>query len=319
MLTELFKKQAPKHPINPRFRAYGKARLDIARRAATRSEWERLWKEPAFPFPFTWGEWWKQCIEYKVDDFAAEVGFYTDILGLPVIAFDPNYAMFTSPAEEFYLAIIPAFEPGKSTPAEALRIQFMVANIFETVRELERRGIVFEQKPQPCERGSSMFLTYFRTPHGICVDLWGLVPLGDQPSSDLETDIGTKDATPVEQAENSEYTDETHDREDKRSFTGEFFEEEEENIETGSDSDLRFFVGPARDFESTIEVEETTNSSGLNFGFVELGKDAGDDPQPATGFEDKDSFQDEGKFDEEEDDAWDDDAYPLEYVYEDDL
>jgi hypothetical protein len=171
----MFRKSVKKHHVNPKFRAYGKARIDIAVRATSQAEWQKLWKKPAFPFPFTWGENWKQCIEYKVDDFPAEVGFFIDILGLPINAFDPGYAMFTSPKGEFYFAVIPTLEGEKSTPPDSIRIQFMVEDIFQTASEIERRGIQFEQWPQVCSEGSSLNIGYFRTPHGICIDLWGLV------------------------------------------------------------------------------------------------------------------------------------------------
>jgi len=171
----MFRKSIKKHHVNPKFRAYGRARIDIAVRATNPAEWQKLWKKPAFPFPFTWGENWKQCIEYKVDDFPAEVGFFIDILGMPINAFDPGYAMFTSPKGEFYFAVIPTLEGEKSTPPDSIRIQFMVGDIYQTASELERRGIQFEQWPQACSDGSSLYIGYFRTPHGICVDLWGLV------------------------------------------------------------------------------------------------------------------------------------------------
>jgi catechol 2,3-dioxygenase-like lactoylglutathione lyase family enzyme len=174
-MFDLFKKPVEKPHVNPRVRAFGKARIDIARRAASRTDWERLWKRSTYPFPFSWGESWKQCIEYKVDDFAAEVGFYIDVLGLPVNAFDPDYAMFTSPNGEFYFSVVPITEEESSTPPDAIRIQFMVADILELAAVLEQRGIVFEHYPQPCVEGSSLFIGYFRTPHGICIDLWGLV------------------------------------------------------------------------------------------------------------------------------------------------
>lgn len=176
----MFWKKVEKRHVNPKFRAYGKARVDIARRAESRDDWDTLWKGSTFPFPFSWGGSWKQCIEYKVDDFPAEVGFFIDILGLPVNAFDPDYAMFTSPGGEFYFSVIPTPEGSMSTPPDALRIQFMVADMHETTEELERRGILFEQHPQPCEQGSSLYIGYFRTPHGICVDLWGKVKSDDE-------------------------------------------------------------------------------------------------------------------------------------------
>ncbi len=165
---------ATNYPINPRVRALGKARLDIARRAQSPAEWQALWKPPAHPFPFTWGERWKQCVEYRVDDFAAEIGFYIDILGLPVNAFDPDYAMFTSPQGDFFFAVVPADEGG-STPPDAIRLQFMLDDIFAAVDELERRGIAFEQPPQRVHPSAALHIATFRTPHGICIDLWGML------------------------------------------------------------------------------------------------------------------------------------------------
>jgi len=176
----LFKQRVKEEKyINPRFRAYGKARLDIAQRAKTRQDWDELWKMSTNPFPFTWGESWKHCVEYKVDDFAAEVGFFVDILGLPVNAFDPSYAMFTSPGGDFFIGIVPAQEKVDSTPQDAIRLQFMVEDIIATTKELEYRGVIFEQQPEPCQSGSSLYIGYFRTPHGIPVDLWGQISQED--------------------------------------------------------------------------------------------------------------------------------------------
>ena len=180
------------HHINPRVRAFGKARLDIARRAQTRQDWDALWKRPQHEFPFTWGSHWKQCVEYRVEDYAAEVGFFIDILGLPVNAFNEYTAMFTSPDHEFYLAVTPTFEGQQPTPPDALRLQFFVSDIFDIAEELERRGIAFEQPPQPVSEGSNYFVGYFRTPHGICIDLCGLyeeaqIPAYENQEEYLET------------------------------------------------------------------------------------------------------------------------------------
>jgi catechol 2,3-dioxygenase-like lactoylglutathione lyase family enzyme len=308
MLTGIFKKQAPKHPINPRFRAYGKARLDIARRAATRSDWDQLWKEPAFPFPFDWGDWWKQCIEYKVDDFPAEVGFFTDILGLPVVAFDPNYAMFTSPSRDFFLAVVPALEAGKSTPPDALRIQFMVADIFKTVQELERRGIVFEQKPQPCEQGSSMFITYFRTPHGLSVDLWGIVPEPEGAGMVLDKQ-GELEFDSQKSEVSGEVEEPAYPWEQPAAGSSLAFEEDDEDEEELLDEEeLRFEV----EEKGEEEIEESGDNSQpgqLNL----IGPRGANLPGRSSW-----SFTDTEFEEPEEED--DDDSYPpIEYVYEDDL
>lgn len=207
----MFKRQAQKvRHVNPRYRAYGKARIDIALRAQSRDDWHQLWKEPTNSFPFRWGENWKQCIEYKVDDFAAEVGFFIDIIGFPVNAFDPDYAMFTSPGSDFYFSILPAWEGDASTPPDALRIQFMVEDIFETVAELEGRSVVFEQLPQPCQPGSNLFIAFFRTPHGICVDLWGFVDL-DEEEMESSAEFSEDFEDPLEDGEEEAEEDEVHE------------------------------------------------------------------------------------------------------------
>lgn len=194
-MFELFKRPTQKYPVNPKFRAYGKARLDIAQRAASSSDWEKLWVKPAHNFPFTWGEPWKQCIEYRVDDFAAEVGFWIDVIGLPVNAFDPDYAMFTSPGRDFNFAVVPAPPGSHSTPSDAIRIQFMLEDVLAAAVTLQGRGVAFEQWPQPCAAGSSLHIGYFRTPHGICVDLWGVV---EQENPD---DTSLAEAVPEETGE----------------------------------------------------------------------------------------------------------------------
>ena len=94
----------------PRVRAYGNSRIEITKRAQDEHEWQNLWREPLNPFPFKWGRTWKHCIEYHVEDFASEAGFFIDILGLQVSAFSPTYAQFTSPDQEFTFAVTAAAE-----------------------------------------------------------------------------------------------------------------------------------------------------------------------------------------------------------------
>jgi len=176
-----------KRNMSAKVRAYGKARIDIARRAQSRQDWDTLWKKPQYGFPMQWGENWKQCVEYRVDDYAAEVGFYIDVLGFPVNAFDPNYAMFTSPDQAFFLAVAPAAEGENPTPVDAVRFQFMVTDLFQLTEELEKRGVAFEQYPQPVSENSSLCIGSFRTPHGILIELWGLVEIPAMEEEQAET------------------------------------------------------------------------------------------------------------------------------------
>lgn len=188
-MLNLFQKPVPPYRVNPRFRAYGKARIDIAKRAATRDDWDRLWKKSTNSFPFSWGVSWKQCIEYKVTDFPAEVGFFIDILGFPVKAFDPDYAMFTGPDGEFFFSVVPTPEEEESTPPDAIRLQFMVADIIETAAELERRGVVFEHWPASYAADAPLLIGSFRTPHGIGIDLWGFDSDQDEQNIDLQPEL----------------------------------------------------------------------------------------------------------------------------------
>lgn len=163
------------HHINPRFRAYGKARMDIARRIQSQEDWDNLWITPKNPFAisFPWQSAWKQCIEYRVDDYAAEVGFWIDVIGVAVNAFGPEYAQFSGYSGEFTFAVSAAYEGMASTPADSIRMQFMVEDLLHTVDELTRRNVIFEQPPIPVTNGSPVHIATFRTPHGIAVDLWG--------------------------------------------------------------------------------------------------------------------------------------------------
>jgi len=65
--------------------------------------------------------------------------------------------------------------------------------VFGTATELERRGIKLEQWPQPCADGSTLYIGYFRTPHGICVDLWGLVAGADKTNPEPSVALAPED------------------------------------------------------------------------------------------------------------------------------
>jgi hypothetical protein len=153
----------------------GEARLRALRDMERSETGRQSVNEPAFGYPFRWGDCWRQCMEYRVNDFAAEVGFFADLLGFPVNACSSDYFMFTSPDGAFFFAIAAASDDVTATPAGAIRIQFMIDGIIDTAHELEQRGINFEKFPEPCELNSPLHTGTFRTPNGVAVDLWGMV------------------------------------------------------------------------------------------------------------------------------------------------
>ena len=157
-------------------REWGQARIEVAKQAETREDWERLWQEPKYSYTFEWGDCWKQCVEYRVNDFAAEAGFYLDVLGLSSNAFGEDYAMVMSPDQAFYLSFCPASKEMPATPPDAVSVQFMLKDVLTAAKELESRGIVFDEAPKPFgDETSPLYSAKFRTPHGISVILWGLV------------------------------------------------------------------------------------------------------------------------------------------------
>ena len=173
---------SPAPHISPRVRAYGKARIDITRRAQDEDEWRRLWKQPSQPYPFKPGKYWKFNVVYTVDDYAAEIGFFIDVLGFPVLAFSPSQAQLTSPDGGFTFTILAERGGVPSTPPEALRLQLNVEAILQTVQELERRGVTFDQQPTPVQAGSTWQIASFRTPHGVSIELLSESPVDNVPS-----------------------------------------------------------------------------------------------------------------------------------------
>jgi hypothetical protein len=180
---------ATKYHINPRFRAYGKARIDVTRRAKNEQEWQNQWRDPMYDFPFAPGAGWQFCFEYKVDDFAAEVGFFIDVLGFPVRAFSPSYAQFSSPGGEICFSVLSTGEGEESTPPDSIRLHLNVRNIQQAAKELISRGIVYEKITATNQAGTSVQTGYFRSPHGVCIEIWseaGSGTLWDEEEEDDE-------------------------------------------------------------------------------------------------------------------------------------
>lgn len=265
------------YPVNPRIRAYGKARIDLAMRLNNSADWDGQWKPPSNPFPFTWGESWKQCIEYRVDDFAAEVGFFIDILGFSINALDSSYAMFTSPQHDFYFAIVPTTADEVPTSPDAFRLQFMVRDVNATYQELLRRGIAFELIPQPLSPASSIMIATFRTPNGIPVEIWGVSIESSIPESEMRLEKNLADVI------NSNQKDEHADDE---------AEDDEFDDDDGDDEDIE------KDIEESDEEEEMD----------EPDEEEGEDDDNGEGIDEEEGDEDEY----DEDDDYDEEEYEIE-------
>ncbi|OGO29391.1 MAG: hypothetical protein A2W33_05195 [Chloroflexi bacterium RBG_16_52_11] len=192
---------------NPRVRAYGKARIDITLRAKDEADWLKLWKEPSQPYPFVHEGGWKLSIDYKVDDYPAEIGFFIDVLGFPVWSFSPSNAQFTNPERDLFFSVS-AVHPGEqSTPPDTLRLNLWVSDLARATQELERRGVVFDQPFSSPAMDTGMHTAGFRTPHGILVVLGGefeRAETGEEENESVvvdETGDEPEDDLPIESLE----------------------------------------------------------------------------------------------------------------------
>jgi hypothetical protein len=156
-------------------REQGARLLEMARNASTPEDWKAIWGIPKPPIAFGWGDCWKQCVAYRVDDFESEVGYYFDVIGLSLFAIGSDSVMFTSPDNAFLLAVMPASGDAPAAPPKSVRVEFMVQDFFATVKELENRGVAFDEVAQPWGADSPMQIGCFATPGGIEIKLWGMV------------------------------------------------------------------------------------------------------------------------------------------------
>jgi predicted enzyme related to lactoylglutathione lyase len=154
-------------------RAYGSERIEFVKSAKTKEDWKK-WQDSKNKFPFEWGSCWNKTIEYRVSDYEAEIGFFIDVLGFDCNSISDSYAMFMSPAKEFFFSVRKPKEGESSTPADAISIEFMIKNMKKTADSLKSRGVQFTLEPQQEEPGSPMYISRFKTPNGINIQLWSM-------------------------------------------------------------------------------------------------------------------------------------------------
>lgn len=152
-------------------RQLGQRRLDALERIKSREDWLKLWPKPRHDYPFTWGDCWKAVAEFGVKDYAAELGFYLDILGMRVNATWPDHAMIMTPDGDYTFTIHRA----KRTATE-LNLQFMIGNITEAVAALKRRKVTVVQDLKADWGEQSPMRTFkLKSPSGVVITLWGMV------------------------------------------------------------------------------------------------------------------------------------------------
>lgn len=155
-----------------RCRELGRRRIEALANCRTPDDYRQAYVEPP-PVALQWGTCWKHTVEYRVDDVAAEAGFFMDLFGFDANVLSPEYVMIMGREGEFFLSFRPPAGGEQTTPPDALSLEFMVADVKATAAELERRGAVLTQPPEPYgAEGSAMVTCLLQTPHGVQVKLW---------------------------------------------------------------------------------------------------------------------------------------------------
>ena len=244
---------ATKYHINPRFRAYGKARIDVTLRAKNEQEWQNQWREPMHDFPFATGAGWQFCFEYRVDDFAAEVGFFIDILGFPVRAFSPSYAQFISPGGEICFSVLATNEGEESTPPDSIRLYLNVHNFQQASKELIRRGIAYESIPGEELGGPDLQTGYFRSPHGVRIELWNEARMDTRREED---EVLVSNEENLSDQDTDRLIDKLLGLSDPRNQSGKDREEELDRSEISSEADLETEID-----DSTLEEDDASDDS----------------------------------------------------------
>jgi hypothetical protein len=150
---------------------FGARRLRALASIKSREDWATKWPAAKHAYPFTWGECWKAVVEYGVKDYAAELGFYLDVLGMSVNATWDDHAMITSPDGEYAFTIYKA----KATARE-MNLQFMIGNIADAAAQLKRRKVtVVEDLAAPWGEQAPMRTFRLATPNRHVITLWGMV------------------------------------------------------------------------------------------------------------------------------------------------
>lgn len=118
----------------------GDERLNRLKDVESEDDWSQVKTKRKHSFDFPLHDARKQWVEYHVSDFEAELGFYTDILGLSAQSLSQDYAVLHNESHEFYIGFWRACEEKPETPTGAISICFFFEDIYSGVDKLKRRG-----------------------------------------------------------------------------------------------------------------------------------------------------------------------------------
>lgn len=108
----------------------------------------------------------RQMFEYPVSDFEAEVGFYAEVFGFPLIAMTDDYALLTYPNDAFCLS----FRKVDESHVTGLKLLFMTTDIDGVDTHLANTGLVDDRA---IRMGSDVQrVIHFSAPSGLAIEIW---------------------------------------------------------------------------------------------------------------------------------------------------
>ncbi|MCC7492832.1 MAG: hypothetical protein IT204_10810 [Fimbriimonadaceae bacterium] len=152
--------------------ALGEHRLALIGSFTSAADWQQRWPAPQHDWPFEWGTCWKACFVLPVPDFAAEVGFFIDLLGCAVNAAWEDHVMLMSPDGAFTFTLTRG-QPGALPPG--LRLELMLGNLTAAAAALAARGVPHQPLGAPWGEDSPMRTCELLSPSGLPLQLWGFV------------------------------------------------------------------------------------------------------------------------------------------------
>lgn len=121
------------------------------------------------PLPWNFNGTVFRCAwEYPVMDFETEVGFYVDVLGFTTIALDDDYALFTTPEEDFTFAC--RRHPDARPRYSGHVLCFMTKDIVSFAEALEAR--MGEDSVTRIAGSPVQAVLRIASPAGLRIDIW---------------------------------------------------------------------------------------------------------------------------------------------------
>lgn len=104
-------------------------------------------------------------VEYKVKDYAAEIGFWVQTFGVTLLSIDDEYALLTDADRTFTISIKADYV---AHDVSGFSLQWFTDNLGDTTDALDARGIAYETYYQ----SSNQRFVRLQTPAGVNVEIW---------------------------------------------------------------------------------------------------------------------------------------------------